>query len=1321
VSQLTRTLSERIADAMLADQPRLRGRLRALTMRGDGRDGRPGRGPGRNGHGPGDPAERDLERLAQDIERSVARRRRRESSRPQPRFALDLPVLAKREEIASAIREHQVVVVCGETGSGKTTQLPQICLDLGRGVAGMIGHTQPRRIAARTVAARISEELGRPLGSTVGYKVRFGDQTGPDTMIKVMTDGILLAETQTDRNLWQYDTLIIDEAHERSLNIDFLLGYLKHLLPRRPDLKVIVTSATIDPQRFAKHFARGGVDAPIVEVSGRTYPVEVRYRPIVDHDPDDEERNQELAILDAVDELAREGGNGDILVFLSGEREIRNAAEALRKHHPEGTQILPLYARLSPAEQMRAFQPHPGRRIVLATNVAETSLTVPGIRYVVDTGKARISRYSARTKVQRLPIEPISQASADQRKGRCGRVAEGICIRLYSEEDFNQRPRFTEPEILRTNLASVILQMKALRLGAIEEFPFIEPPDGRMIRDGYETLQELGAIDAEGNLTEIGRRLAKLPIDPRVGRMLLAGAEEGVLEEVLVIASALSVQDPRDRPMDKQEQADQAHARFKSESSDFLTLLNLWRAYQDESRRLSRNKLRSWCHDHFLSFNRMREWEEVHHQLREMVGEMGLRQANRPAEAADAVHRALLSGLLSNVAQKGEGYEYQGARGTKVSIFPASALFKKSPKWIAAAEIVQTTRLYARTVAKVEPEWIERLAQHVVKRSYSDIHWQEETGQVCAFERVTLYGLVLAPRRRVHYGPIDPRAAREVFIHRALVEGDYRSKGAFQEHNRKVIEEVKRLEAKARRSDLLADAKAMYAFYDARIPEHVYSAGIFEKWRREAERENPRLLYMTPRDVMVKEVGDLSPELYPDHVPVGGSRLQLDYKLDPGEADDGVTLNVPLEALAQIDPVRCEWVVPGLVREKVHVLLKTLPKQYRTRLDPLAQTAEQVAAAMPYGRGPFLDALGEAVLKVRGVEVPRSAWQVRALPPHLSLNIRVLDDHGKEIAQGRDAAELQQRLAGRMRRALAGMARSEFGREGIREWNFGDLPETYEVVKNGAKVVCYPALVDRGSDVQLTLLESPEAAAAATRAGVRRLFIIEAAREMEHYLKGQPQVEKMVVLHAPIGRARDLRAMLVELIAEQTFLAGQPEVRTQAEFQVRLAQHWGRIGKVAREVINLAESIFTAKHGIDVRLAEKHPPAWGPAVTDMRQQLQGLFFKGFLGAVPMEHLREYPRYIAGMQTRLRKLANAGLQRDQRWMQELAPHWRRVVEVWTLLNQPDGAARVNPAEFSAYRWMVEEFRISLFAQELGTKTPVSAKRLEEKWAGVLRRV
>ncbi len=1297
-------LAKRIDDAMLADRPRLRGRLRSLR-------GQAGR-------------ERDLERLAQEIERSAQRRQRREASRPQPKFCLDLPVLAKREEIAKAISEHQVVVICGETGSGKTTQLPQICLDLGRGVAGVIGHTQPRRIAARTVAARISQELGRPLGSTVGFKVRFGDQTGPDTMIKVMTDGVLLAETQTDRNLWQYDTLIIDEAHERSLNIDFLLGYLRHLLPRRPDLKVIITSATIDPQRFARHFAQHGVDAPIVEVSGRTYPVEVRYRPVTDFDPDDEERNQELAILEAVDELARVGGHGDILVFLSGEREIRNAAEALRKHHPEGTQILPLYARLSPAEQMRAFQPHPGRRIVLATNVAETSLTVPGIRYVVDTGLARISRYSARTKVQRLPIEPISQASADQRKGRCGRVAEGICIRLYSEEDFNQRPRFTEPEILRTNLASVILQMKALKLGAIEDFPFVEPPDGRMIRDGYETLQELGAMDAEGNLTEIGRRLAKLPIDPRIGRMLLAGAEEGVLGEVLVIASALSVQDPRDRPMDKQEQADQAHARFKSEGSDFFTLLNLWRAYQDEARRLSRNKLRGWCHEHFLSFNRMREWEEVHHQLHAMIGEMRLATANRPRaerDAADAVHKALLSGLLSNVAQKGEGYEYLGARGTKVSIFPASVLFKKNPKWIAAAEIVQTTKLYARTVAKVEPEWIERLAQHVVKRSYSDIHWQEETGQVCAFERVTLYGIVLAPRRRVHYGPIDPRAAREVFIHRALVEGDYRSKGAFQEHNRKVIEEVKRLEAKARKSDLLADARAMYAFYDARIPEHVYSAGIFEKWRREAERESPRLLHMSPRDVMVKEVGDLSPERYPDHVPVGGSRLRLDYKLEPGEADDGVTLNVPLEALAQIDPVRCEWVVPGLVQEKVHFLLKTLPKQHRTQLDPLAQTAEKVAAAMPYGRGPFLDALGEAVLKVRGVEVPRSAWQVRGLPAHLSLNIRVLDDHGKEIAQGRDAAELQQRLAGRMRKALAGMARSEFGREGIKEWNFGELPDRYEVVKNGARVVSYPALVDRGSDVQLTLLESPEAAAAATRAGVRRLFIIEAAKEMEHYLKGQPQVEKMVVLHAPIGRARDLRAMLVELIAEQTFLAGQPEVRTQAEFQVRLAQHWGRIGKVARDVINLAEAIFTAKHGIDVKLAEKHPPAWGPAVTDMRQQLQGLFFKGFLGAVPLEHLREYPRYIAGMQTRLRKLANAGLQRDQRWMQELAPHWRRVIEVWTLLNQPDGAARVNPAEFSAYRWMVEELRISLFAQELGTKSPVSAKRLEEKWAGVLRRV
>jgi len=1304
---------------MLVDQPRLRGRLRALTRPREGGNGRPARPP----------TEQEFERLAADIERSAERRRRRAENRPQPRFDQDLPILAKREEIAKAISEHQVVVICGETGSGKTTQLPQICLDLGRGVAGMIGHTQPRRIAARTVATRIAQELGQPLGQTVGYKVRFGDQTGPDTMIKLMTDGILLAETQGDRNLWAYDTLIIDEAHERSLNIDFLLGYIKHLLPRRPDLKVIITSATIDPQRFSKHFGDERGDAPIIEVSGRTYPVEVRYRPVGEEDPDDAEYNQELAILDAVDELTRgDGGRGDILIFFSSEREIRNAAEALRKHHPEHTQILPLYARLSPAEQMRVFQPHPGRRIVLATNVAETSLTVPGIRCVIDTGYARISRYNHRTKVQRLPIEPISQASADQRKGRCGRVSEGICIRLYSEDDFLQRPRFTEPEILRTNLASVILQMTYLRLGRIEEFPFIDPPDGRMIRDGYDTLHELGAITETGELTPIGQRLARLPIDPRIGRMLLAAADEGVLDEVLIIASALSVQDPRDRPMDKQEQADQAHGQFKHETSDFLTLVKLWNAYREAGRHLSRNKLRGWCHDNFLSFNRMREWEEVYHQVRELLEEMEVRSAARPpggigtVEFENAVHRALLTGLLSNIATRGEGFEYNGARGTKVSIFPASSLFKKGPKWIAAAEVVQTTKLYARTVAKVEPEWIERIAAHVVKRSYSDIHWQRETGQVCAFERVTLYGLTLVPRRRVHYGPIDPKTARAVFIRRALAEGDYESKGKFQEHNRAVVEEVRRLEAKARKSDLLADVEAFVDFYEARVPAHVYSAGIFENWRREAEKKNPRLLFMTPADVMVKEAADLSPQKFPDEMPVGGSLLRVDYKLDPGEEDDGVTLNVPLEALSQIDPARCEWVVPGLVREKVLHLIKTLPKQYRTQLDPLNQTADQCAAAMEWGKGPFLDALAAAIGKLRGVNIPLAHFNVNSLPAHLRLNIRVLDEHGKVIAQGRDAGELQQRLAGRMRRALAGLARSQFGREGLKTWDFGDLPETFEIEKGGSKVVSYPALVDKGGSVDLTLMESPEAAAAATRAGVRRLFILESHREMEHYLKGNPAVERLVVLHAPMGRARELRAMLMEMIADQAFGLGPggTPVRTEAEFQVRLAQGWGRIGKAAKDVMALAETVLTAKQSVDAKVESAHPPAWGPAITDIREQLRHLFPKGFLGRVPMEQLREYPRYLAAIHSRLRKLANAGIQRDQKWMAELAPHWRRLLEGANFLAMPDGTQRVNPVALEEYRWMIEEFRVSLFAQELGTRGSVSAKRLEEKWAGVMRR-
>jgi len=825
-----------------------------------------------------------MARLEADITSSQARCRARQRALPRPEFPGDLPIVEHRRNIADAIARHQVIVVCGETGSGKSTQLPKMCLEAGRGAAGLIGHTQPRRIAARSIAARIARELGTPLGDVVGYKVRFSDRTRPDAFIKVMTDGILLAETQGDRSLSRYDTIIIDEAHERSLNVDFLLGYLRQLLPRRPELKLIITSATIDPQRFSEHFD----GAPIIEVSGRAHPVDVRYRPLQSGDPDELDRDMRQGILAGVDEIASVG-RGDVLVFLSGERDIRETAEALRKHHPPNTEILPLYARLSAAEQNRVFEPHPGRRIILATNVAETSLTVPGIRGVVDPGLARMSRYSARSKVQRLPIEPISQASARQRAGRCGRLGPGVCIRLYSEDDYAGREAFTQPEILRTNLASVILQMKALNLGDVAAFPFIDPPRRGMIRDGYETLRELGAFDEKDRLTDIGRRLARLPIDPRIGRMILAADAEGCLAEVLIIGAALSVQDPRERPMDQSDAADEAHGRFVDERSDFLTFLRLWQAYHEQKRHLSWSKLRRWCHEHFLSFLRMREWHDVHQQLRILVTQGGMCPNDEPADE-ERIHRAILSGLLSSIARRGERHEYDAARGSGYYIFPGSVLFRKTPPWVMAAEIVQTTRRYARCVASVRPQWIERVGGHLVKCEYSEPHWHRASAQVMAFERVTLFGLEIVARRRVPYGPIEPDAAREMFIHHALVEGEYKSDAPFLEHNRRLIEEIRDIEARRRKRDVLVDAQARHAFYDKRLGPQIFSGRSLEHWRVGAEADNPDLLFMTRHDLMLPGAEAADREQFPDELVLGTLRLPLEYRLEPGGEDDGVTV-----------------------------------------------------------------------------------------------------------------------------------------------------------------------------------------------------------------------------------------------------------------------------------------------------------------------------------------------------------------------------------------------------------------------------------------------
>jgi ATP-dependent helicase HrpA len=1290
----------------------------------------------------GEPVDRAAAELERAVEQSVRRRRERAELVPPVKLNPALPVSERADDIARAIRDHQVVVICGETGSGKTTQLPQICLALGRGQAGLIGHTQPRRLAARSVAARIAEELNVRLGDQVGFKVRFGDQTSDRTLVKLMTDGILLAETQGDRLLEQYDTIIVDEAHERSLNIDFLLGYLRNLLPRRPDLKVIITSATIDPERFANHFASPSGPAPIVMVSGRTFPVEIRYRPVNGEGWESEEppdqRDMDDAIVAACDELTRGGSRGDILVFLSGEREIRDAADALRDAFGTSAEILPLFARLTVEEQQRIFQKHQQRRIVLATNVAETSLTVPGIKYVVDTGVARISRYSPRTKVQRLPIEPISRASANQRSGRCGRVEPGIAIRLYDEQDYLRRPEFTDPEILRTNLASVILQMKSLRLGRVEEFPFIERPDDRLIKDGYETLHELGAIDEAGELTPPGRRLARLPIDPRLGRMLLAAEHESCVPEMLVLCSALSIQDPRERPQSAQDAADQAHRRYQDPESDFLTYLRLWQFIRSSTRDLGSGRARAWCRDNFISVVRLREWREVHAQLRELAEELDIRAARTEiAEPAtekdrqkrdDAVHRALLAGLLSNLGTRGDTFDYQGCRGTKFSIFPGSALFKKGPKWLMSAEIVQTTKLYARTNAKVLPEWAEQVGSHVVKRSYSDPHWQEETGQVAAFERVTLFGLTLVPRRRVHYGPVNPAHSREIFIHEALIEGRTGKRLPFLEHNQSVIREVKSLEAKVRRQDILADAKRLFAFYDQRLPADVYSLGTLEKWLHHETRKNPAALRMTLADVLERDAEEITDELYPDLIETGGQLIECRYRLDPQRDDDGLTLIAPLEALPAITEHRLEWLIPGWLEDRVHLLLRSLPKNLRTQLDPVIDLAREATATLRprFGQGSLLDALAAEVKRLRGVDIPRSAWNYSGLPKHYRPTVQIAppappsspaEPAAREpLAESKDLAEINQRLGGKLRKHLAALAAKTFARDGITEWDFGPLPTVGSGTPPPAGTPGSPALVDRRDSVSLTLEAIPAVAAVKTRLAVRRLFELASRAELDARLKGQKNYQRLIVLHSQLGEGPALHDALRLWLAERVFMTGKPLPQNAQEFDARLTERWGRLGQTAGDIVATAEVILETRHRLGLKLAAEPGPDWADLHEDLAGQIKLLTPAGFFAQVGDERLAHYPRYLEAALTRLHKLRNGNERRDRRNYNALLPLWRRYLLTLDVYLK-DGQGRELEDGFAAHRWLLEELRVSLFAERLGTFEPVSVKRLNDHWASL----
>ncbi|WP_186408173.1 ATP-dependent RNA helicase HrpA [Candidatus Accumulibacter aalborgensis] len=1270
-------------------------------------------------------AKRDALQAERDrlFDKSLAAVAARRARLPSPEFADDLPVNARRDEIATLIAKHQVVIVCGETGSGKTTQIPKICLDIGRGTTGLIGHTQPRRIAARATATRIAQELHSELGLLVGYKIRFSDRMSPDAFVKLMTDGILLAETQGDSWLEQYDTLIIDEAHERSLNIDFLLGYLKQLLPRRRDLKLIITSATIDADRFSKHFDA----APVIEVSGRLYPVELRYRPLHTAETDaagnatgDDERDLYDAIADACDELHRVGP-GDVLVFLPGEREIREAAEALRKHHPPHTEILPLFARLSAEEQGRIFKPHVGRRIVLATNVAETSLTVPGIRYVVDSGLARVKRYSYRNKVEQLQIERIAQASANQRSGRCGRVAAGVCIRLYDEQDFALRPAYADPEILRSSLAGVILRMKALRLGDIEDFPFLEAPPRKAISNGYQLLIELGAVTAENSLTPVGHELAKMPLDPRLARMIVAARDEGCLREVLVIAAALSVQDPRERPQERQGTADAAHRKFADEKSEFLSWLRLWDWYAAElEQRKSQRKLVEACHENFVSALRMREWRDIHSQLHALAAEQQWRDNQLPA-AYDSIHRALLAGLLGNIGCKSEDSgHYLGAHGIKFLIHPGSALQKKAGKWIVAAELSETTRLFARCVARVEPEWLEQVGAHLLKRSWFDPHWEQKAMQAIAFERITLYGIVVEARRRVNFGPLNPSVAREIFIRQALVEGEVNEEFArrwgFFTHNQQLMLDIETLEHKSRRPDVLVDDELIFAFYDQIVPEGIFSAAAFDKWRREAEREQPQLLYLQREDLMRHEAAGVTSEAFPHQLRLGGVDFELAYHFEPGSARDGVTLTVPLAQLNQLPAARCEWLVPGLLKEKVQQLVKTLPQKIRAKLVPVPAFAAEFVTQVAPADKPLVTALVSFILQSRGLnargwEITPDAFRADALPAHLSFSFRLLDENGRQLAMSRNLSELRAEWGREAKQEFTELHETPDGYSRMTDWAFGELPELLEVQgRGGQRILGYAGLTDDGDSVSLCVFDSPEEARQAHAAGLLRLFRLQFREQVKYFEKNLPGLSQMAMQFMALGTLDELRRQLLDLAFARACL-GEPWPRDEAAFRTRCLEAKPRLNLLAQEICRLVGQILG-----DWQALQKKLPAfkvYRDTVQDVEAQLARLIGKRFVVDTPFERLQHYPRYLQAITLRLDKLKAAGslgAARDARLLAEYAPLWTLYARRASLRARQG----VGEPQIEQFRWLLEELRVQLFAQELRTPVPVSSKRLQKMW-------
>ena len=1297
-------------------------------------------------------------------------------------FPESLPVSARRQEIEDAIRDHQVVIVCGETGSGKTTQLPKIVLAMGRGKINakpgqrgqLIGHTQPRRIAASSVAKRIAEELKTPLGEVVGYKVRFQDRLSKDASVKLMTDGILLAETQTDPDLRAYDTLIIDEAHERSLNIDFLLGYLRQLLPRRPDLKVIVTSATIDADRFARYFESKRGPAPVLMVSGRTYPVEVRYRPF------EESREYDLndAIADGVDELWRGGvgQGGDILVFLPGEREIREAADHLRKHLSHqpalrNAEVLPLFARLSQAEQDRIFQPHGQRRIVLSTNVAETSLTVPGIRFVIDAGTARVKRYSFRQKVEQLLIEPISQAAANQRAGRCGRVADGICIRLYDEADFNGRPKFADPEILRSSLAGVILRMKALHLGAVEDFAFLEAPQRRAITDGYQLLAELGAVDDANELTPIGKTLSKLPLDPRVGRILLEARERGALDEVLVIASALSLQDVRDRPLDKQTQADQAHKKFDDEKSEFSGTLKLWKWLEDSKgghgndHKLSHRQYENLLRENYLNVRRVREWRDIHSQLHTVVAEHQWKLNTQPA-SYEQLHLSMLAGLLGNIGCKNDTEDgYLGARGIKFHRHPGANLSKKPGRWIVCAELVETARLFGRGIANIEPQWLEQVGGHLLKKQVLDPHWEKKAGRVSAYERATLYGLIVYQQRRVDYQKVDLAGAREIFIREALVghlhEDTWDSKLPFLAANRRTVREVQDLEHKARRQDVLVDDELIYAFYEQQIPAEVCSSVTFERWYREASRDNPKLLFLTREELMRHEAAGITTQAYPRTIRLGGVDCATAYLHEPGDPRDGVSVTVPIFALNQVSEDRCEWLVPGMLKDKVQALLRTLHQRPRSRLVPLPAAAEKMTEALcqpeVFGAGSLMDALLKLVRDATQLPVQRNDIKVDMLPAHHFMHLRVVDEHGRQLGQGRNLGALKAELGSQARGAFQALASlklkdiaapataaavptSAVAADGVRRvpaadktkapaapanktssaeqrhttWDFGELPELMEIRKGGQTLIGFPALIDDGDAVRIEVFDEPEVAQARHRAGLRRLFALQIKDALKYLEKNLPGLQAMGVAYMNVGKTDggggggtldELKNQILDLALDRAFLA-EPLPADAAAFKARVEEGRGRLTLIANEIARQAGSILTEYAAAARKLKDSKPPA--DVATDVQQQLQRLVPKTFLSSTPYTQLQHFPRYLKAVQLRLDKL-RADPARDAAKFAELRPQDQRF---WRMVAERKG---VQDARLQELRWLLEELRVSFFAQELRTPQPVSIKRLDKAWS------